>query len=45
MKYKIMEGPFPLSLIKYNVDEDYAIIDKIVTVCSALTNLSESIIK
>lgn len=44
MKYKIIEGPLPLSLIKSNIDKNTASIDKIVTVCSALINLSESIV-
>ncbi len=45
MKYKIIESSRHLSLIKSSVDKDTASIDKIVTVCSALTNLSQSIVK
>ena len=43
-KYKILEGPLPLNLIKHKSDGEYATIDKVVTVCAALTNLSDSIV-
>lgn len=44
-KYKILEGPLPLNLIKHKSDEEYATIDKVVTVCAALTNLSDPIVR
>ena len=43
-KYTILDGPLPLNLIKHKDDGDYATIDKIVHICAALTNLSDSIV-
>ena len=44
-KYTILEGPLPVNLIKHKFDEDYATIDKIITVCAALINLSDSVVR
>ena len=38
-KYTILEGPLPVNLIKHKSDGEYAIVDKILTVCAALTNV------
>lgn len=43
-KYTLLQGKLPINLLKRNKDCDYAFIDKIVTVCCALTNLSPSIV-
>lgn len=43
-KYKLLEGPLPLNLIKHKSDGEYATIDRIVTVCASLTNLSDPIV-
>ena len=42
-KYNILEGILPVNLIKHKSDGEYATIDKIVIVCAALTNLSDSV--
>jgi len=34
-KYTILEGPLPVNLIKHKSDGEYAIVDKILTVCAA----------
>ena len=44
-KHTILEGPLPVNLIKHKFDGDYATIDKIITVCAALTNLSDSVVQ
>ena len=43
-KYLILKGPLPISLLKHKGDTTVANIDKIVTVCSALTNVSATIV-
>ena len=43
-KYRILRGPFPVNLLKHKDDQEVANIDKILTVCAALTNLSNSIV-
>ena len=43
-KYLILKGPIPISLLKHKGDKQVANIDKILTVCSALTNMSASIV-
>jgi len=43
-KYTILEGPLPVNLIKHKSDGEYAIVDKILTVCAALTNLCDSVV-
>lgn len=43
-KYTILKGPLRLSLVKHKGDVDLANIDKILIVCSALTNLSTSVV-
>ncbi|XP_011402769.2 PREDICTED: uncharacterized protein LOC100634182 [Amphimedon queenslandica] len=45
MKYKILKGTLPICILKHKSDSNVANIDKIVTVCAALTNLSKCIIK
>ena len=44
-KYRILKGPIPVNVLKHKDDKDFAInIDKILTVCAALTNLSKSVV-
>ncbi len=43
-RYTILKGTLSLSLIKYKNDENVANIDKLLTVCSALTNLGEPVV-
>ena len=43
-KYTLLQGPLPTSLIKHSNDNQYANIDKLLTICAALTNLSKSIV-
>ena len=43
-KYTILQGKLPVSTLTHKNDSEYAFIDKIVTVCAALTNLSPSIV-
>lgn len=37
--YRILQHRFPISLIKTNVQTDFATIDKVLVVCAALSNL------
>ena len=43
-KYTILKGTLPISIVKHEDDNEFAFIDKIVTVCAALTNLSKSVV-
>ena len=43
-KYLILRGPIPISVLKHSKDTEVANIDKILTVCCALINLSKSIV-
>ena len=43
-KYRILEGTLPINLIKHSNDEGTATIDKILTVCAALTNITDRIV-
>ena len=43
-KYTILQGTLPIRLIKHKNDSEYSHIDKIVSICCALTNLSQSIV-
>ena len=43
-QYLILKGPLPISILKHKGDKKVANIDKILTVCAALTNLSASIV-
>ena len=43
-RYTILKGPMPVSLIKHKKDTDVANIDKLLVVCSALTNLGEPVV-
>lgn len=43
-KYTILKGPLPVQLLKHSDDTDVANIDKILTVCGALTNLCNRIV-
>ena len=43
-KYLILKGTLPICLLKHKGDTTVANIDKIVTVCSALTNISATIV-
>ena len=43
-KYTILQSVLPVSLIKHTRDENYATIDRILTVCASLTNLSPAIL-
>ena len=42
-KYKILQNTLPLDFLKKN-DTEHTTIDKIVTVCAALTNLCDSVV-
>lgn len=42
--YTILKGTLPVTLVKHKGDTDFSNVDKIVTVCSALTNLSGSVV-
>ena len=44
-KYKILESPLPINLIKHKSDGQYACIDTIVTVCAVLMSLSDPVIQ
>ena len=44
-KYTILQSTLPINLIKHKSDTDYANIDKILTVCAALVNLSPSVVR
>ena len=43
-RYTILKGPIPVSLLKHKGDTDIANIDKLLIVCSALTNLNKSVV-
>ena len=43
-KFLVLKGPLPISILKHKGDTKVANIDKILTICSALTNLSASIV-
>ena len=43
-RYTIFKGPLPVSLLKHKGDADLANTDKVLIVCSALTNLSKSVV-
>ena len=43
-KFTILQSIIPVSLVKCTDDKTVSTIDKIVTVCAALTNLSKSVI-
>ena len=44
-KYYILQGPLPVNLIKHKSDSEYTTIDKILSVCGALTNLCDTVVK
>lgn len=43
-KYTMLKGPLPVHLLKHSDDTDVANIDKILTVCGALTNLCNKVV-
>ena len=43
-KYRILRGPIPVTLIKHKHDTTTSNIDKILVVCAALTNLSNTVV-
>ena len=43
-KYTILQGTLPVTFLKRKQDTHYAFIDKVLTVCSALVNLSPSVV-
>lgn len=43
-RYTILQSRLPVSLIKRKGDEDIATVDKLLTVCAALTNLGEPVV-
>ena len=44
-KYTLLKGPIPVNLLKqHKSDTDVANIDKILVVCSALTNLHKAVV-
>ena len=44
LKYRFLKSILPVSLLMCNPGEDCSVIDKIVTVCSALCNCCESVV-
>ena len=43
-KYTLLKGPIPVNLLKHKSDTDVANTDKILVVCSALTNLHKAVV-
>lgn len=43
-KYTILKGPLPVNVLKHKDDVDISHIDRILTVCAALCNLSQKIV-
>ena len=43
-RYTILQSRLPVSLIKRKGNEDIATVDKLLTVCAALTNLGEPVV-
>ena len=43
-RYSILQSRLPITLIKRKSDTEVATVDKLVTVCSALTNLGEPVV-
>lgn len=43
-RYTILQSRLPITLIKRKGDTEVATVDKLVTVCSALTNLGEPVV-
>ena len=43
-KYTLLKGPIPVSLLQHTEHSPVPSIDKIIVVCSALTNLSDSVV-
>ncbi|XP_002731860.1 uncharacterized protein LOC100372863, partial [Saccoglossus kowalevskii] len=44
-KYLILNGPLPIDFVMYKDNEGVTMIDKLVVVCCALTNLSPSVVQ
>ena len=43
-KYTILESTLPINMIICDEEEDFSVIDKIVTVCCALCNCCDSVV-
>ena len=43
-KYRILRGLLPITLVKHANDTDTSNIEKILVVCAALTNMSDSVV-
>ena len=43
-KYRILKAPIPVNVLKHKDNKDFANTGKILTVCTALTNLSKSVV-
>lgn len=43
-KYTILESTLPMLVLRHQSDSEFANIDKIVTVCAALINLTPPIV-
>ena len=43
-KYTILQSILPTCLVKHKHDKDYSNVDKILTICTALVNLSPSVV-
>ena len=43
-RYTILQSQLPVSLIKRREDKDTATVDKLLTICAALTNLGEPVV-
>lgn len=43
-RFIILKGPLPVNMLKYSDDKDVAHIDRVLTVCTALTSLAKTIV-
>lgn len=43
-RFTILQGTLPINLVKHKGDLKFANIDKVLTVCAALVNLSPSVV-
>ena len=43
-RYTILESTLPINMIMCDEEDDFSIIDKIVTVCCALCNCCDSVV-
>lgn len=43
-KYTLLQSILPINMIKHKDDSEFANIDKVLTICAALVNLSPSVV-